>query len=62
MFAGSVIRTMRRLEELLREMRNAAHAIGNMPLRDKFDETRERMKRGIVFAASLYLCVLVACS
>ena len=55
--AGSVIRTMRRLEELLREMRNAAHAIGNMPLRDKFDETRERMKRGIVFAASLYLCV-----
>jgi ATP-dependent RNA helicase DOB1 len=46
---------MRRLEELLREMRNAAHAIGNTQLKEKFDEARTRMKRDIVFAASLYL-------
>jgi ATP-dependent RNA helicase DOB1 len=52
---GSIIRTMRRLEELLREMRNAAHAIGNTQLKEKFDEARTRMKRDIVFAASLYL-------
>lgn len=50
---------MRRLEELLREMRNAAHAIGNTALKEKFDEGRQRLKRDIVFAASLYLCVLI---
>ena len=48
---------MRRLEELLREMRNAAHAIGNTALKEKFDEGRQRLKRDIVFAASLYLFV-----
>ena len=53
--AGSIIRTMRRLEELMREMRNAAHAIGNMELKSKFDEARTCMKRDIIFAASLYL-------
>lgn len=37
-FEGSIIRCMRRLEELLREMCNAAKAIGNSDLEDKFAE------------------------
>ena len=35
---GSVIRCMRRLEELLRQMCQAAKAIGNTELENKFAE------------------------
>lgn len=54
-FEGSIIRAMRRLEELLREMSLAAKAIGNTELENKFAEGITRIKRDIVFAASLYL-------
>ncbi len=37
-FEGSIIRAMRRLEELLREMSLAAKAIGNTELENKFAE------------------------
>ena len=37
-FEGSIIRAMRRLEELLREMSLAAKAIGNSELENKFAE------------------------
>lgn len=37
-FIGSVIRCMRRLEELLRQMCQAAKAIGNTELENKFAE------------------------
>ncbi|XP_032241598.2 exosome RNA helicase MTR4 [Nematostella vectensis] len=54
-FEGSVIRCMRRLEELLRQMCQAAKAIGNTELENKFAEGIVKIKRDIVFAASLYL-------
>uniref|UniRef100_A0A1I8GFM1 Superkiller viralicidic activity 2-like 2 n=1 Tax=Macrostomum lignano TaxID=282301 RepID=A0A1I8GFM1_9PLAT len=54
-FEGSIIRCMRRLEELLRQMCNAAKAIGNAELENKFAEAIVSIKRDIVFAASLYL-------
>ncbi|VDD88900.1 unnamed protein product [Enterobius vermicularis] len=54
-FEGSVIRCMRRLEELLREMINAAKAMGNRDVEAKFEEARSKLKRDIVFTASLYL-------
>lgn len=38
LFAGSIIRCMRRLEELLRQMCQAAKAIGNTDLENKFAE------------------------
>ena len=38
LFVGSVIRCMRRLEELLRQMCQAAKAIGNTELENKFAE------------------------
>lgn len=54
-FEGSIIRGMRRLEELMREMTKAAKAIGNADLEIKFNKGIEQIKRDIVFAASLYL-------
>uniref|UniRef100_A0A158R3R5 ATP-dependent RNA helicase DOB1 n=1 Tax=Syphacia muris TaxID=451379 RepID=A0A158R3R5_9BILA len=54
-FEGSIIRCMRRLEELLREMVNASKAMGNRDVEAKFEEGRVKLKRDIVFTASLYL-------
>ena len=54
-FEGSIIRVIRRLEELLRDMANAAHIIGNPELEKKFLDGITSIKRDIVFAASLYL-------
>lgn len=46
---------MRRLEELLRQMVQAAKSIGNTELENKFSEGIKLIKRDIIFAASLYL-------
>lgn len=54
-FEGSIIRCMRRLEELLRQMCQASKVIGNTDLENKFSEGIKLIKRDIVFAASLYL-------
>ncbi|KAI8919548.1 rRNA-processing arch domain-containing protein [Entophlyctis helioformis] len=54
-FEGSIIRGMRRLEELLRQLVTAAKSIGNVELETKFSEGIVKIKRDIVFAASLYL-------
>ena len=54
-FEGNIIRHIRRLEELLRQMICAAKAIGNTALETKFNEGIVKIKRDIVFAASLYL-------
>lgn len=54
-FEGSIVRNMRRLEELLRQLVEAAKAIGNKELEDKFEEGSKLLKRGIVFANSLYV-------
>ncbi|KAJ1822803.1 ATP-dependent RNA helicase mtr4 [Coemansia sp. RSA 2599] len=54
-FEGSLIRAFRRLEELLRQMAAAAKAIGNVDLENKFADGIVKIKRDIIFAASLYL-------
>lgn len=54
-FEGSVIRVIRRLDEMLRQLCSASLAIGDHKLKDKFDECSKRIRRDIVFAASLYL-------
>ena len=54
-FEGNIIRCLRRLEELLRQMSQAAKSIGNDQLESKFNEGITKMKRDIVFANSLYL-------
>jgi len=55
MYEGTVVRVIRRLEELVRELASAAKTIGNQELEKKLSEGRSRLKRGIIFAASLYL-------
>lgn len=54
-FEGSIIRVIRRLEELLRQLASASMAIGNTDLKAKFEEGADKIRRGVVFTASLYL-------
>eukprot|EP00658_Telonema_sp_P-2_P077605 TRINITY_DN7057_c0_g1_i3.p1 TRINITY_DN7057_c0_g1~~TRINITY_DN7057_c0_g1_i3.p1 ORF type:complete len:640 (-),score=205.72 TRINITY_DN7057_c0_g1_i3:80-1894(-) len=54
-YEGSIIRVMKRLDELLRQMATAFKAVGNGELEEKFNLGAKLMKRDIVFAASLYL-------
>lgn len=54
-FEGSLIRSIRRLEELLRQMQSAAKAIGDGDLERKFKAARNLLRRDIIFAASLYI-------
>ena len=54
-FEGAIIRVIRRLEELTRQLADAAKAIGDEALQAKFTEASGKMRRNIVFAASLYL-------
>jgi ATP-dependent RNA helicase DOB1 len=54
-FEGSIIRCLRRLEELLRQLVQVAKKVGNVVLEAKFSTGITLIKRDIVFAASLYL-------
>ncbi|CAG8516159.1 9016_t:CDS:10, partial [Ambispora leptoticha] len=50
---GSIVRCITRLDETCREIRNAARIIGNLSLYKKMDDAQMKIKRDIVFAASL---------
>ncbi|KAI0020384.1 rRNA-processing arch domain-containing protein [Xylariomycetidae sp. FL0641] len=54
-YEGSLIRLFRRLEELLRQMGQAARVMGNQELTAKFEESLAKIRRDIVSAQSLYL-------
>ncbi|BEI88452.1 uncharacterized protein CcaverHIS019_0111700 [Cutaneotrichosporon cavernicola] len=56
-FEGSIIRSLRRLLELLRQLVNAANVIGNADLEAKFTKCIEITERtnSVVFNPSLYL-------
>ncbi|WFC99281.1 RNA helicase [Malassezia yamatoensis] len=56
-FEGSIIRAFRRLQELLRQMMQAAKAIGNQELEQKFEQSLAKLERpnSIIFSPSLYL-------
>lgn len=54
-FEGSLIRAMRRLEEVLQQLVVATHSIGEVDLKAKLEDAITKIKRDIVFAASLYL-------
>ena len=51
-FEGSLIRAIRRLEEILQQLIQAAKSIGETGLQSKFEEAVSKIKRDIVFAAS----------
>lgn len=54
-YEGSLIRMFKRLEELLRQLVNAAKIIGNILLQEKFENAMTMVHRNIVSAGSLYL-------
>ncbi len=51
---GSIVRVITRLDETCREIRDAARVIGDRDLGDKIQAAQARIRRDIVFAASLY--------
>jgi len=55
LFEGSIIRAIRRLSELLDELKSAAKAMGNDELFSKLEESCRLLRRDIVFASSLYV-------
>lgn len=52
---GTIVRTITRLEELCREVRNCARVVGNPTLYRKLEAASAVIKRDIVFASSLYV-------
>ncbi|MCJ1225469.1 ATP-dependent RNA helicase mtr4 [Toensbergia leucococca] len=54
-YEGSLIRLFRRLEELLRQMAQAAKIMGSGELEQKFEQALLKVRRDIVAAQSLYL-------
>lgn len=52
---GSIVRTMTRLDELCREIRNCSRVVGNPTLYRKMEICSVSIKRDIVFASSLYV-------
>ncbi|KAF9444604.1 ATP-dependent RNA helicase [Macrolepiota fuliginosa MF-IS2] len=51
---GTIVRCITRLDETCREVRDAARVIGDARLFKKMEEAQLKIKRDIVFAASLY--------
>lgn len=54
-YEGSLIRLFRRLEELLRQMAEAAKVMGSEELKGKFEVSLSKIRRDIVSSTSLYL-------
>eukprot|EP01022_Parablepharisma_sp_SALTPOND_P014220 TRINITY_DN1916_c0_g1_i1.p1 TRINITY_DN1916_c0_g1~~TRINITY_DN1916_c0_g1_i1.p1 ORF type:complete len:1081 (+),score=160.85 TRINITY_DN1916_c0_g1_i1:7764-11006(+) len=54
-YEGTIIRCFKRLDELIKELIDAAKVIGNTQIVGKMGEIAKNMRRDIVFAASLYL-------
>jgi antiviral helicase SKI2 len=52
---GIIVRCIQRLDEVLKDVRNAARIIGDPVLYQKMEEASQLIKRDIVFAASLYM-------
>ena len=55
MYEGSVVRSIRRINEVLWQLKGAMSIVGDAELADKFEEMQGMVKRDIVFADSLFL-------
>jgi superfamily II RNA helicase len=53
--SGTIIRIIRRLDELIRQLSESCQVINNTSLKEKLEKASALIKRGIIFAASLYL-------
>ena len=54
-YEGTIVRVIRRLEELCMQLSDAGKAVGDDSFATKFKEASIEMRRDIIFAASLYL-------
>ncbi|VEU21978.1 DEKNAAC102956 [Brettanomyces naardenensis] len=54
-YEGSLIRMFRRLEEMIKQLVDAAKTMGNVALEQKMNQSLEMVHRDIVSAGSLYL-------
>jgi antiviral helicase SKI2 len=52
---GTIVRTITRLDETCREVKNAARIIGDPDLYQKMQQAQEMIKRDITAVASLYM-------
>jgi antiviral helicase SKI2 len=52
---GTIVRTISRLDETCREVKNAAKLVGDPTLHAKMQQAQELIKRDVIFAASLYM-------
>ncbi|ACO62654.1 predicted protein, partial [Micromonas commoda] len=52
---GSIVRTIVRLDEMCRDVRNAARIMGDSALYEKMESASTAIKRDIIFSASLYV-------
>ncbi|OKL61921.1 hypothetical protein UA08_02605 [Talaromyces atroroseus] len=52
---GTIVRTITRLDETCREVKNAAKLVGDPTLYLKMQQAQEMIKRDVIFAASLYM-------
>ena len=53
-YEGTLVRALRQLDELLKQLGEAARALGDTALGDKFAEGAKGVHRGIPFSSSLY--------
>ena len=54
-YEGNFIRIIRRLDELIKELVESSELIGITDLKDKLNTSAVKLRRGLPFAASLYL-------
>eukprot|EP00898_Chlorokybus_atmophyticus_P004711 jgi/Chlat1/5240/Chrsp33S05083 len=54
-FEGSIIRAVRRMAELMSQLKAAARVLGDERLAEKFDKGDASIRRAIMFANSLYI-------
>lgn len=54
-FEGSLVRAVRRLDELMQQLAAAADAVGDKELAERLTESNMTIRRDIMFAASLYV-------
>lgn len=55
LYEGSLIRNIKRLYELVKQLIECADVIGNKDLKEKLKEGSSKIYRGIAFSASLYI-------
>lgn len=48
-------RVLRRLHELMDSLEQAAQVVGDVELQKRFEESKVSIRRGLPFAASLYI-------